>query len=90
MEIFIAGLIIISIGVIVHSSYKVVGTPKKNRDERIESLEEDLNSFDAKMISAEKSKRSDCPYMAEFNTDDGSLYIPYRVKYIFNDNEKEG
>lgn len=28
--------------------------------------------------------------MSEFNTDDGALYIPYRVKYIFNDNEKEG
>lgn len=83
-----AGVICVSI--ILFFYLKMLGTPNKNKEERIKSLEKEIESFGGKMISAVKSKRVECPYNTEFNDDDGSLYIPYKIKYLFKNEIKEG
>ncbi|WP_202709007.1 hypothetical protein [Sporosalibacterium faouarense] len=85
----IIGAIIISILIVFYCMMKVLGTPKQNRDERIKMLETEIKSFGAKIISATKSKKIDCPYSSELE-DDGSIYVPYKIKYLLEGEEKEG
>lgn len=61
---------------------------KKNLENRVEIIEENIKSIGGHVIKIEQTKKTECPYYGKLK-DDGSVYVYYRVLYMIDGNQKE-